>query len=718
MRKLTFRTGHGGPSRSSARKHPRSSGPDSRNWNEHEATSPGVNPERPPATLTSMCTTTRAGGPATRLRNRVLLAGVALAIAGCGGSSGGGIRPEPPRAPAIVGVVEPAGDHGRQVVRVASHTAGANARVERVVLDPEGNVRDAVTQFVDRYGVDALAALTDEEVGLLFIQPMINEFLAGLPLLETPTPEAFAQRLARYDVTNGSYDINDFPLIVDALGAPRWDNPLWLQALTSQFGYYRTEYPDWWAAATQARVPTHRRTLRVWSAGNERRSFGAGGFGDLALSTHHLKLYSFPEFWGHELIVTALDPQARSIADYANFCGPLPSGWDASRHGRHYCIAAPGHGPNYPSDPGNVGTSFAAPRVAGVLARMHVASRETMRGSHLVKRLMDTADNTGAFADTNIYGAGRLNATRALSPRGALSYASASARSYNATATSVALPSAYGDAGASLAGTEFMAWDEDHFPFWLPAESIVTAGRRTASPIPRITEDSGAAATCPLGASLTGGAACFSSEGSRWSALAGPGGGGVGYALNAWSSVDAYTRTDGRLDGRGSGGLALAGGSSLLGLTAHRAWGGIGGIDALRAETRVTLAVDAPWGAGKAHGAMLDVGTTLLSTAEATLTFAHGGATTSLRLAQPPRAEAGAATLRYPVTRTLDAVPVFEHQSFSLSPSRRELTASVRHERDDVAGGRLAFVASRTEHPGHARTRAEHSLGVAWRMQF
>ena len=27
-------------------------------------------------------------------------------------------------------------------------------------------------------------------------------------------------------------------------------------------------------------------------------------------------------------------------------------------------------------------------------------------------------------------------------------------------------------------------WDEDHFPFWLPAESIVTTTRRTASPIP------------------------------------------------------------------------------------------------------------------------------------------------------------------------------------------------------------------------------------------
>ena len=634
-----------------------------------------------------------------------MLAGVALAIAGCGGSGGGGIRPVPPPAPAVVGVVEDARDsHARDVSRIVAHTGGTAARIESVHISFEEP--RTLEEFVER----------------------AYELLAGLPLTESSTPESFAEQLSRYDITNGSYSLNTQQPLLELWGAPIRNNQSWTGEIWATYALVRRDHPDWWAAVTQTNVPAHQRTIRVWAAGNERRTdegeirgcvpTGDGGlnctFGDGAISEHHVKLFNFDEFWGHELIVTALDRYGRSIAPYANFCGPTPAIWDAARHGRHFCLAAPGHALEGPGQ----GTSFAAPRVAGVLARMHVASRETMRGSHLVKRLMDTADNTGAFADTNIYGAGRLNAARALSPRGALSYASTNARSYNAQGTAVALPSAYGDAGASLAGTEFMAWDEDRFPFWLPAESIVTAGRRTASPIPRITEESGAAAACPLGASLTGGAACFSREGSRWSALAGPGGGGVGYALNAWSSVDAYTRTDGRLDGRGSGGLALAGGSSLLGLTAHKAWGGIGGIDALRAETRVTLAVDAPWGAGKAHGAMLDVGTTLLSTAEATLTFAHGGATTSLRLAQPPRAEAGAATLRYPVTRTLDAVPVFEHQSFSLSPSRRELTASLRHERDEVAGGRLAFVVSRTEHPGHTRAQTEHSLGVAWRMQF
>ena len=177
-------------------------------------------------------------------------------------------------------------------------------------------------------------------------------------------------------------------------------------------------------------------------------------------------------------------------------------------------------------------------------------------------------------------------------------------------------------------------------------------------------------------------------------------------------------RTDGRLDGHGRGGLALEQGSSLLGLTGRKTWEGIAGVNALRADAKITLALDAPWGYGQDAGTMLDVGTTLLSSAEAGLTFVHRSAATSVRLAQPPRAEDGRATLRYPATRSLDGVPRFEHRTFSLSPSRRELTASLRHERDDVAGGRLAFVVARTENPGHTDARAEHTVGVAWRTQF
>ena len=481
------------------------------------------------------------------------------------------------------------------------------------------------------------------------------------------------------------------------------------------YGSYREEVPAWWRAFAQTDVPVHQRTIRVWSAGNERQPFdGIAQFGDAAMSMHHVKLYGFPDFHGHELIVTALDREGRRIADYANFCGPLPPGWNSANHGRHYCLAAPGHALSGPDE----GTSFAAPRVAGVLAQMHVAARETMRGSHLVKRLMDTADNTGEFANAYVYGAGAVDPQAALSPQGRLAYAGTSGRSYGASTTSVTLPSAYGDAASALAGAELMAWDEDWFPFWRPAEDVVHARARTVSPIPHLAFEDGAEAPCGLSASLTDGARCIAAESTPWRTMAGLDGAGIGYALNEFASVDVYVRSDGRLDGRGRDGLSLAGGSSLLGLTTRKAWNAVGGMDALRFDARVTLAVDAPWGAGRGSDAMLEVGTALLSAMDAGLTVAHRGATTGLQVSQPFRAEAGTATLTYPASRTLDGVPVFERRSFSLSPSRREVTASLRHERNDVAGGRLAVAAWRTENPGHTRASVDHGVGVAWRVQF
>ena len=646
----------------------------------------------------------------------------ALVLTACGGGSsgGGGIvkPPPPPPTPAIVGVVEPAGKHGANVSRVLSDTAGSDADIERVILDPEGTVEETVAQLIEQYGEEALAALRPAELTALLIQPAIDEFLAGLPLLEVPTPQAYAEQLARYDVTNGSYDINDLALITDTLGPPRWDNPVWLQTFAAQFEYYRTEYPDWWAAATQAGVPAHERTLRVWSAGNERRPIGSGGFGDPALSTHHVKIFSFPEFWGHELIATALDADGTTIADYANYCGPLPAQWNAATHGRHYCIAAPGDGPNYANNPDDVGTSYAAPRVAGVLAQMHVAARETMRGSHLVKRLVDTADNTGEFANAYVYGAGRMNAERALSPQGAMSYASASGGSHSASTTSVTLPTAYGDAAASLAGSEVMAWDEDLFPFWIPTGSILQSGERQRSPIPTFDDDSARTETCALSANLTGGAHCFGSEESPWSTIVAAHGGGTSYALNDWSQINAFTRLDGRLDGAGKGGLALTQHSTILGATLHRDWELFSGKTRVKAGTKMSLLVDAPWQTSAGADTMLDIGTTVLSSAEANVTIGHGEGATTLKVEQPPRAETGTGRLSFPYTRTLDGEPRFEHREFSLSPSEREITASLRHERDDIAGGRLALMVSHTMNPGHSNEGPDNAIGIAWRRSW
>ena len=130
----------------------------------------------------------------------------------------------------------------------------------------------------------------------------------------------------------------------------------------------RRDHPDWWAAVTQTDVPAHQRTIRVWAAGNERQQFGNG-----AISEHHVKLFEFADFWGHELVVTALDRHGGSIAPYANFCGPTPAGWNPARHDRHFCLAAPGHALD--GDPENVGTS---PKQQRDATRKHRMTRRTV----------------------------------------------------------------------------------------------------------------------------------------------------------------------------------------------------------------------------------------------------------------------------------------------------------------------------------------------------
>ena len=138
-----------------------------------------------------------------------------------------------------------------------------------------------------------------------------------------------------------------------------------------------------WAEYTQMNSPESERTLRVWAAGNH--SSPGAGFSHRNL--YALGPFYFPELRGQHIAVTALSAREGWLAPYANPCGDLPADWDASRFGKHFCLAAPG---TLSEDV--QGTSFAAPFVSGVLARMmerfpNVTPRE------LVKKLMDTADD-------------------------------------------------------------------------------------------------------------------------------------------------------------------------------------------------------------------------------------------------------------------------------------------------------------------------------------
>ena len=141
-------------------------------------------------------------------------------------------------------------------------------------------------------------------------------------------------------------------------------------------------------------------TLRVWAAGNHTPGTGVPPsvlpddpyeeFPNVLAGDGHRNLnalgpYYFKELRGTHLSVTALSPDEERLAPYADPCGSLPENWDPRQHGRHFCLAAP-----VPA--GLAGTSFAAPFVSGVLARM-MSHFPGVSPSDLVRKLMDTADD-------------------------------------------------------------------------------------------------------------------------------------------------------------------------------------------------------------------------------------------------------------------------------------------------------------------------------------
>ena len=163
----------------------------------------------------------------------------------------------------------------------------------------------------------------------------------------------------------------------------------------------RARSPLTWAEFVQSGTFEAERTIRVWAAGNHEPGSGlpaAGSegswydeFPDVLADDGYRNLdslgpYYFEEIRGQHIRVTALSTDEERLAPYADPCGELPDDWNSDWFGRHYCLAAPGT-----LRSGARGTSFAAPFVSGVLARMKsrfpgVTSRE------LVRKLMDTAD--------------------------------------------------------------------------------------------------------------------------------------------------------------------------------------------------------------------------------------------------------------------------------------------------------------------------------------
>ena len=505
------------------------------------------------------------------------------------------------------------------------------------------------------------------------------------------------------------------------------------QTRDSEFARMRTlnvHLPERWKAHTQIDRPEGERTIRVLAAGNMRNEAG-----DDARSLKALVLYEFEELWGHNVVATALNEVETALADYANICGNRPTNWDTNRHGRHFCLVAPGThriavpGGIYEDD--FLGTSYAAPYVSAVLARMMARSRGQVGNTELVKRMMDTADNTGVFDDQRLYGAGVVDPDAALNAVGTPTTGTSRNRAAIGS-TTLRLPSAYGDAAQHVAGTEIASFDAWNFPFWTPANELIENGGHPIDPIPDFTETDRADgcfvtngyapdAVCVPPAPASGRGSRFAGAGhgaatGGVSGLVAADGAGASVRLSESVTVAGFTRSAGRLDGQATGAFSFAGGSSLgaVHFARSRAMDDAG---RWRLDGRFTFAFDVPQGIGRSEGSMFEAGPALLSSWTLGLTHTGEDVRTKLAVSQPPRAESGTGRLTYPSGRRLDGTHVLESRTFSLRPTRRMVTTALTHQRPFAAGEAMVIV-YRADNQGHTAAAPDHGGGIAWRLVF
>lgn len=239
--------------------------------------------------------------------------------------------------------------------------------------------------------------------------------------------------------------------------------------------------------AVLAQADAAEKSILVWAAGNmngDRCQAGVpncvnGGVEAVSVGILPGLLAYMEELQGHSIAVVALSPDGGGIASFSNRCGIAAE----------FCIAAPGEevtyayfGPDGDQDGvrgygAGGGTSFAAPMVSGGLAVMKQLFRDQVANEELVSRLLLTADDTGIYADRDIYGAGRMDLGAATSPVGVLdvpiSTGLATAAHASLNSTGLRFGAAFGDGfGEAFGGGELMALDDYGAPFWYDLDSF------------------------------------------------------------------------------------------------------------------------------------------------------------------------------------------------------------------------------------------------------
>ena len=586
-------------------------------------------------------------------------------------------------------VPTPYGDQGSHGTIVASVAAGKSLGVA-----PEATIIPIALNFSP-----------DEQ---------LEEGLAGASLRYAITLLSSAERTQFDDELADTYRDNyaKFDIINRSYGIPEFDPDVVSSAIASELQWYRQYLPDTLGAIFQIETPDDRKTILVYAAGNEGQGHPSLG-ADLP--------YYIPELRGHSIAVAATDPRTGSIADYSNRCGSLPPDWNAARHGRHYCLVAPGTArglsPN-PNSPGHGtvgevnGTSFAAPIVSGALALLMEHFRGTRGNTEIVKRMIDTSDRRGRYADLATYGAGHLDLQAALSPVGSLN---AGQSAHSLSRTTLQVPAVYGSIAARIERIELAAFDEQDFPFWVPISALVRTQSKGRSPIPEFVGQE------PVDTPATG----LGGLGLHWAALESakdlpilgkqewvfglgeraaslahlPHDGEWGYGLSFDDTGYLESETSGAF------GTDVRAGMIWTSRVFQRELG-----EGVTLNAEGTIAFSLPQ---YENDAMFSASPSIMSA----MSMRIGTESTGLTVEQPLRAESGTGTFRIENGRIENGRRLYDVHRIPLRPDARELRLALRHERDAL-GGRILVEVGHSQNAGHVPGESETGVGLAYRTTW
>ncbi len=518
------------------------------------------------------------------------------------------------------------------------------------------------------------------------------------------------------------------------------------------------------AIAAMAQADAGEKTILVWAAGNAHDQGAAvcepptpdcvgDGLDAVSVEVFPGLAARIAELRGHTVATVALRESDGRIASFSNRCGIAAA----------YCIAAPGEdmafayfGPDPATgeavrdyDADGSGTSLAAPMVAGGLALMKQLFRGQLSNTDLVTRLFTTADKSGVYADSAVYGHGAMDLGAATSPVGVLEVPGG----LRLTALRFRPGPALGDGMArSLGSREVMALDELGAPFWRrlgdfmaaakgppvaarlrgllaagPAgsRSRAASGHETAPPsltIARLDapeEIRGGHLALAEGAvkATVAGPDGFSAAGFAADGLAGTRsaiGAGLGWRRAGWPVglragwIGERKTLLGSVGGAAFG--ALAAGTSFLGVDADA------DLDGWRVGASAEFGLVAP----EARGGLVTRVSSLATSAFAlhAARALAGPGMVRLSVSQPLRVESGRAWLSLPAARTRQGAVLRSAAPAGLAPGGRQLDFAGQWS-GRLAGGELRLGAVLSLRPGHRRTAdPEWTFLGGWRREF